>query len=112
MSEKLTHIIPIRCTYEEKCEFEIVSKCEKLSASEHGRILIKAEISRVKERINTLMPLMGIATYTVNTVETDLLFELTPQPILRDVTPKRKSLGTKKAQLCDQLSLIATSMNY
>lgn len=100
MSEKLTESITFKCTYEEKRDLEAIARSEKLSLSEHVRGLGISNISTVKERLNNLASLMRLTTDTVDTP----FFELAPEPLL-------KPTGTKKAQLCDQLSLIATPMN-
>ncbi|MFW1826440.1 hypothetical protein [Acinetobacter sp. ULE_I092] len=100
MSEKLTESITFKCTYEEKRDLEAIARSEKLSLSEHVRGLGISNISTVKERLNNLASLMRLTTDTVDTP----FFELAPEPLL-------KQIGTKKAQLCDQLSLYATPIN-
>ena len=100
MSEKLTVSITHKCTYDEKVFFFILSKVEGKTLSdlflENNMVLLSAD----KERLNLLASLMGLTTDTVDTFR----LELAPRPII-DITPK--TTGTKKAQLCDQLSLIA-----
>ncbi|RZG72436.1 hypothetical protein [Acinetobacter sp. WCHAc060025] len=95
MTEKLTESITFKCTYEEKRDLEAIARSEKLTLSEHVRSLGISNISTVRERINNLASLMRLTTDTVDTP----IFELTTEPL-----PKPQA--TKKAQLCDQLSLI------
>ncbi|MFV5490205.1 hypothetical protein [Acinetobacter sp. ASP199] len=54
-----------------------------------------ANISEVRERLQNLASLMRLTTDTVETS-----FELTPEPL-------PKITGTKKAHLCDQMSIFA-----
>ena len=98
MSEKLTESITFKCTYEEKRAFEEIAKAEKTDISKLSRVCMNQKITAVREYLNSLPALACLTTDTRDT------FELaSPQPII-DVTPKR--IGTKKAQLCDQLSLL------
>lgn len=100
MSEKLTESITFKCTYEEKRDLEAIAKSEKRNLSEYIRSLGMANISDVRERLNNLASLMRLNTDTVDTS-----FDLVSPPQIRDVTPK--TIGAKKAQLCDQLSFLA-----
>ena len=100
MSEKLTVSITHKCTYDEKVFLETLAKVEGKTLSELVRENNMVRISAEKERLNLLASLMGLTTDTVDTFR----LELAPRPII-DITPK--TTGTKKAQLCDQLSLIA-----
>ena len=100
MSEKLTESITFKCTYEEKREFEAIARAEKINVSKLSRICMNEKISAVREYVNSLS---SFTCLTTDTVDTD--FELQAPPRFIDVTPKHT--GTKKAQLCDQLSLIA-----
>ncbi|MCX0338303.1 hypothetical protein [Acinetobacter radioresistens] len=94
MSEKLTESITFKCTYEEKRDLEAIAKSENKTLSEHMRSLGISNITEVRERLHSLSRLMRLTTDTVETS-----FELQPEPL-------PKTAGTKKAQLCDQLSLI------
>lgn len=100
MSEKLTESITFKCTDSEKLKLEAISRTRKFSLSEFIRSICIAEISVVEELLHSLQKEFALTTDTVDTFR----LELAPPP-MRDVTPKYT--GTKKAQLCDQLSLIA-----
>lgn len=97
MTEKLTDSITFKCTYEEKREFEAIASAEKTDISKLSRVCMKKKIQEVREYLHSLQ------FFACLTTDTRDMFELTAP--LRDVTPK--TTGTKKAQLCDQLSLIA-----
>lgn len=99
MKEKLTESITFKCTYEEKREFEAIARAEKTDVSKLSRECMKSKISDVREYLNSLKTLACLTTDTVDTH-----FELTAPLRTVDVTPK--PTGTKKAQLCDRLSLI------
>ena len=99
MTEKLTESITFKCTYEEKREFEAIAKAERSDISKLSRVCIKLKIQEVREYLNTLKSFACLTTDTVDT------FELQAPPRFLNVTPQ--TTGTKKAQLCDQLSLIA-----
>lgn len=94
MSVKLTESITFKCTYDEKRDLEAIARSENKTLSEHIRSLGISNISEVRGRLNHLASLLGLTTDTVETS-----FELQPEPL-------PKTAGTKKAQLCDQLSLI------
>ena len=96
MSEKLIESITHKCTSDERLDLEAIAAIEKISLSELIRKCCKARISAEKERLHILSRLMRHTTETAVTPH----FELAPEPAL-------KHTGTKKAQLCDQLSLIA-----
>lgn len=100
MSEKLTESITHKCTCEEREFLEALARAENKSLSELIRENNMARISAEKNRLNLLSKALRLTTDTVDTP----FFELAPEPLL-------KQTGTKKAQLCDQLSLIATPMN-
>ena len=100
MSEKLTESITYKLSYDEKREIEAIAKAEKMDVSKLTRACMKSKIQEVREYLNSLKALHSLTTDTVDTP----LFELAPEPLI-------KPTGTKKAQLCDQLSLIATPMN-
>lgn len=100
MSEKLTDSITFKCTYEEKRNLEAIARSEERTLSEHMRSLGISNISEVLERLNNLASLLRLTTDTVDTP----IFELTAEPL-------PKTTGTKKAQLCDQLSLSAVHSN-
>ena len=100
MSEKLTESITFKCTYEEKRDLEAIARSENKTLSEHVRSLGIANISEIRERLNNLASLLRLTTDTVDTP----IFELTAAPL-----PKQQA--TKKAQLCDQLSLSAVHSN-
>lgn len=113
MSEKLTESITFKCTYEEKELFKKRAKDCKQPLSVKAREILKEwlfpriekqvgikEISVIEEQLNSLITHISLATDTSDTFH----LELAPRPI-RDITPKQKA--TKKAQLCDQLSLSA-----
>ena len=102
MSEKLTESITFKCTYEEKKEFEAIARAEKTDISKLSRVCMSEKISAVREYLNSLNSFMCLTTDTVDTS-----FDLVSPPQIRDVTPK--TIGAKKAQLCDQLSLICQS---
>ncbi|AOA57558.1 hypothetical protein [Acinetobacter larvae] len=95
MSEKNLTTITHRCSYEEKDFLEAIAKVEGKSLSELIRENNMVRISAEKERLNHLASLMCLTTSTVSPPN----FELSPPP-------RPKTTGTKKAQLCDQLSLI------
>lgn len=98
--EKLTDSITIKCTYEDKRDFEAIAKAEKSDISKLGRECIRAKILEVKEYLNSLS---SIACLTTDTRDTD--FELIAPPRLIDVTPK--PTGTKKVQLLQQKDFFA-----
>lgn len=100
VSEKLTESITFKCTDSEKLKLEAISRTRKLSLSEFIRSICMAEISVVEELLHSLQKEFALTTDTVDTFR----LELAP-PQIRDVTPKH--IGTKKAQLCDQLSFLA-----
>lgn len=100
MSEKLTDSITFKCTYEEKREFEAIAQAEKSDVSKLSRVCMKKKIQEVREYLHSLQSFNRLTTDTADT------FELTAPVKLIDVTPP-KTTGAKKAQLCDQLSLIA-----
>ncbi len=100
MSEKLTESITFKCTYEEKKEFEAIARAEKTDISKLSRVCMSEKISAVREYLNSLNSFMCLTTDTVDTS-----FDLVSPPQIRDVTPK--TIGAKKAQLCDQLSFLA-----
>ncbi|WHP06868.1 hypothetical protein QLH32_05625 [Acinetobacter corruptisaponis] len=102
MSEKLIESITHKCTDIEKRKLEAIAKSRNLSLSELIRSICMREIQDVEEFLHSLQTAFALTTDTADT------FELSPQPII-DITPKR--IGTKKAQLCDQLSLIAIPIN-
>ena len=102
MTEKLTESITFKCTYEEKREFEAIAKAERSDVSKLSRVCMKLKIQEVREYLNTLK---SFACLTTDTVDTN--FELQAPPRLLNAIPQ--NTGTKKAQLCDQLSLIAIS---
>ena len=97
MTEKLADSITFKVTYEEKKEFEAIALAEKSDISKLSRVCMKKKIQEVREYLHSLQSFACLTTDTRDT------FELTAP--LRDVTPP-KTTGTKKAQLCDQLSLI------
>lgn len=96
MSEKLTESITFKCTYEEKRDLEAIARSERITLSEHIRGLGITNITEIRERFNHLASLMRLTTDTVNTPS----FELTHAPVA-------KTTGTKKAHLCDQMSIFA-----
>lgn len=98
MTEKLTDSITFKVTYEEKKEFEAIALAEKSDISKLSRVCMKKKIQEVREYLHSLQSLTCLTTDTRDT------FELIAP--IRDITPP-KNTGTKKAQLCDQLSLIA-----
>ena len=100
MSEKLTESITFKCTYEEKREFEAIARAERSDVSKLSRVCMKSKIQEVREYLNSLRSFTCLTTDTVNTN-----FELQAPPRLLKAIPQ--NTGTKKAQLCDQLSLIA-----
>ena len=99
MTEKLTESITFKCTYEEKREFEAIAKAERSDVSKLSRVCMKLKIQEVREYLNSLRSLTCLTTDTVDTN-----FELQAPPRFLNVTAQ--TTGTKKAQLCDQLSLI------
>ena len=100
MSEKLNELGTFRCTDIEKKKATAIGKTRNQTFSEYVRALIIADISQVESYVSFLSDELSLSTHTVDTFR----LELAPPP-MRDVTPKHT--GTKKAQLCDQLSLIA-----
>jgi hypothetical protein len=101
MSEKLLESITFKCTDGEKSKAIAISKSKKFnSVSEYIRDLVLRDIAEVEAYLNTLMPVMGLTKETEDTFH----LELAPRQMI-DVTPK--TIGTKKAQLCDQLSIFA-----
>lgn len=100
MSEKLTESITFKCADSEKSKLEAISRTRKLTLSEFIRSICMAEISVVEELLHSLQKEFALTTDTADTFH----LELAP-PQIRDVTPKH--IGTKKAQLCDQLSIFA-----
>ncbi|ENW00179.1 hypothetical protein F938_00823 [Acinetobacter bereziniae LMG 1003 = CIP 70.12] len=109
MSEKLTESITFKCTDVEKIRLERIARSRKLSLSELMRNAGIDIIQEVQELLNCLQAEFDLTTDTRDMRES-FDFELTASPKLIDVTPT-KTTGTKKAQLRDQLSLIATPMN-
>ncbi len=100
MSETLIASITHKCSFTEKQKLEALAITRKISLSELIRSICIKEIREVEEMLNSLQNAFALTTDTRDT------FELaSPQQII-DVTP-RKITGTKKAQPCDQLSLIA-----
>ena len=99
MSEKLTESITFKCTYDEKREFEAIARAERSDVSKLSRVCMKSKIQEVREYLNSLRSLTCLTTDTVDTN-----FELQAPPRLLNAIPQ--NTGTKKAQLCDQLSLI------
>ena len=99
MSEKLTESITFKCTYDEKREFEAIARAEHSDVSKLSRVCMKSKIQEVREYLNSLRSLTCLTTDTVDTN-----FELQAPPRFLNVTAH--TTGTKKAQLCDQLSLI------
>ncbi|KYQ83543.1 hypothetical protein AWW72_13220 [Acinetobacter sp. NRRL B-65365] len=105
MSEKLTESITFKCTYEEKRAFEEIAKAEKTDISKLSRVCMNQKITEVREYINSLSSFACLTTDT-----RDSNFELAaPQPII-DVTP-RKTTGTKKVHLLEQIDLLAVHIN-
>lgn len=105
MIEKLFGSITFKCTEEEKILLERIARSRKLSLSELMRNAGISIIHEVEEMLKSLQAEFDLTTDTVDTRNTsDFQLLPSPQP-MRDVTPKH--IGTKKAQLCDQLSLIA-----
>ncbi len=103
--EKLTASITHKCTDEEKIKLERIAKSRKMTLSELMRDAGMKIIHEVEEMLKSLQAEFDLTTDTADTRNTSD-FELLPSPRLtRDITPKH--IGTKKAQLCDQLSLIA-----
>ena len=100
MSEKLTENGTFRCTCTEKSKGTAIGKTRNQTFSEYVRALIIEDISRVESYVSFLSEELSLSTHTVDTFR----LELAPPP-MRDVTPKY--IGTKKAQLCDQLSIFA-----
>lgn len=100
MSEKLIESGTFKCAESEKLKAIAIGKTRGQNFSEYIRALVIKDISEVEVYLNTLIPVMGLTTDTVDTFR----LELAPPP-MRDVTPKHT--GTKKAQLHEQLSLSA-----
>ena len=110
MSEKLTESITFKCTYEEKELFKKRARSSRQPLSVKAREILREwlfpkpekqvsikEISVIEEQLHSLITHISLATDTSDTFR----LELAPQ--IRDITPKTQA--TKKAQLCDQLSL-------
>lgn len=107
MAEKLTASVTFKCTDEMKIKLERIARSRKLNgSSELMRIAAMDIIFEVEEMLNCLQMPIDLTTVTEDTKNTSD-FELMPSPPIRDVTPKHT--GAKKAQLCDQLSLICHS---
>ncbi|WP_336975316.1 ribbon-helix-helix protein, CopG family [Acinetobacter pittii] len=107
MAEKLTASVTFKCTDEMKIKLERIARSRKLNgSSELMRIAAMDIIFEVEEMLNCLQMPIDLTTVTEDTKNTSN-FELMPSPPIRDVTPKHT--GAKKAQLCDQLSLICHS---
>lgn len=107
MAEKLTASVTFKCTDEMKIKLERIARSRKLNgSSELMRIAAMDIIFEVEEMLNCLQMPIDLTTVTEDTKNTSD-FELMPSPPIRDVTPK--TTGAKKAQLCDQLSLICHS---
>lgn len=105
MTEKLTSSVTFKCTDEMKIKLERIARSRKLNgSSELMRNAAMDIIFEVEEMLNCLQMPIDLTTFTEDTKNTSN-FELLPSPPIRDVNPK--PTGTKKAQLCDQLSLIA-----
>ena len=102
MAEKLTESITFKCTDAEKLKLERIAKARKVTLSELMRTAGIDVILEVEELLNCLQMPLDLTTDTADTRNTGN-FELMPSPPIRDVTPRYT--GTKKAQLCDQLSL-------
>ena len=101
MTEKLLESITLKCSIDEKEKANALWKAKKFSSlSEYVRSLLIADISNTEEYVKLLAKSMGLTTDTTDTFH----LELVPKSFI-DVTPK--SSGIKKAQLCDQLSLLA-----
>ena len=100
MSEKLNENGTFRCTCTEKSKATAIGKTRNQTFSEYVRALVIADISQVESYVSFLSEELSLSTHTVDT----FCLELAPRPVI-DITPKHT--GTKKAQLCDQLSLIA-----
>lgn len=100
MSEKLIASITHKCPDEEKRKLEAIALSRNLSLSELVRFCCMREIREVEEMINSLQNAFALTTDTRDS------FELaSPQP-MRDVTP-RKTTGTKKVHLLEQIDLLA-----
>lgn len=106
MIEKLTASITHKCTDEEKILLERIARSRKLTLSELMRDAGMKIIHEVEEMLKSLQAEFDLTIDTADTRNTSD-FELMPSPPIRDVTPK--NTGAKKAQLCDQLSLICHS---
>ncbi|MGX4756836.1 ribbon-helix-helix protein, CopG family [Acinetobacter baumannii] len=107
MAEKLTASVTFKCTDDMKIKLERIARSRKLNgSSELMRIAAMDIIFEVEEMLNCLQKPIDLTTVTEDTKNTSD-FELMPSPPIRDVTPKHT--GAKKAQLCDQLSLICHS---
>lgn len=106
MSEKLTESITFKCTDAEKIKLERIARARKVKLSELMRGAGIDIILEVEEMLNCLQMPFDLTTDTADTKDISG-FELLQSPPLRDVTPRNS--GAKKAQLCDQLSLICHS---
>ena len=103
MSEKLTASITLKCTDDEKILLERIAKSRKLKLSELMRNAGIEIIREVQELLKSLQAEFDLTIDTRDMREPEP-FELELAPRMIDITPK--NAGTKKAQLCDQLSLI------
>lgn len=99
MAEKLTASITFKCTDEEKILLERIARSRKINLSELMRGKGIEVIREVQELLQSLQAEFDLTTDTVDTGD----FELIPSPPLNAAT--KQKIGTKKAQLCDQLSL-------
>lgn len=100
MSEKLTESITFKCSYEEKRAFEEIARAEKTDISKLSRVCMNQKITAVREYLNSLSALACLTTDTRDT------FELASPKQVIDVTP-RKTKGTKKVHLLEQIDLLA-----
>lgn len=97
MSEKLIESITFKCTYEEKRDLEAIARSENKTLSEYVRGLCITNISVIRERLQNLATLMRMTTDTEDTA-----FELMAEPLV-------KTQAIKKANCCDQLTLISVN---
>ena len=104
MIEKLTASITHKCTDEEKIKLERIAKSRKMTLSELMRDAGIKIIHEVEEMLKSLQAEFDLTTDTADTRNTSD-FELMPSPPITRISTKHT--GAKKAQLCDQLSLIA-----
>ncbi len=104
MIEKLFGSITFKCTEEEKILLERIARSRKLSLSELMRNAGIKIIHEVEEMLKSLQAEFDLTTDTADTRNTSD-FELMPSPPITRISTKHT--GAKKAQLCDQLSLVA-----